>query len=502
MKNIITIDDLSREDINDLLEVAEKFENEEKKGNRYSKELENKLLGPFFAQESTRTKGSFIVAMKELGGSIYSFHANSSAIKKNESVLYTVQMFHAHHVDAINMRHPFDGSVQWAADVSKLPIINGGDGKNWHPTQSLLDLYTFKSLVGRLDNIKVGFSGDLKYGRTVHSLPFALSKYDNVELHLGSPEILMMPDHIINDIESRGVKIFIHENIVDLLNSTDIHYHTRPQFNLMKDDPKAPDEGTIKSELHNWKITGKIINQLKNTPFIMHPLPIDSTVSEIDIEVAFSPKQKYLKQAENGTFVRKAILVNLLQGKPYIPFDGDISHLERFYGQNIIDRSFDSSRTDNNLKPGDIKPISNGYVIDRLKPYSDQDIVDKLGLRYKDVMTSTKHTKSENGVTKSILFIHDHFLTDKEMKTIARTSPDATYNEIRDGKIIRKFVYPTCMNDNCISNYVNEDVPTRFELSKTDKVECHYCRTPHDYNITKLSEQDKIRNIKNLESRV
>jgi aspartate carbamoyltransferase regulatory subunit len=401
------------------------------------------------------------------------------------------------------MRHPYDGSVQWAADVSKLPVINGGDGKNWHPTQALLDLFTIKEIMGTLDNLKIGLSGDLKYGRTVHSLPLALSKYKNIELHIGSSDLLMMPNEILQEVKNKGVKVFTYNNIIDILKNCDVHYHTRPQFNLMKQDPNAPNEEVILNELEKWRITKKIIDQLNNIPFIMHPLPIDSIVSEIDLEIAFLPQQKFLIQAESGIFLRKAILTKMLKDKDYILFDGDISNLSKFYGKNIIEKTFKNFdlNSKSKLNPGEIKPIVNGYVIDRLEPYTDKKIIEKLNLPYKGIMTTSKITNSKNGELKSILFITDYELSDKEMKTIARISNNATFNQIKNGKIIKKFVYPTCNNNNCVSNYINEEVPIRFQLNSNNKVECRYCRTLNDLNISKLTEEDKLNFINNLEKR-
>jgi aspartate carbamoyltransferase catalytic subunit len=468
------------------------------------KPLKDKILGPFFAQDSTRTKGSFIMATKELGGSVYSFNASTSSLNKNESVFYTVEMFQAHHVDAIAMRHPKDGSVQWAADFAKVPIINAGDGKNQHPTQSLLDLFTIYSLNNNsLDNLKIGLAGDLKYGRTVHSLPIALSKFDNVELHIGAPHMLMMPGYMIKNLGDRGIKVVMHDNLEDVLRSSEIHYHTRPQFNLMKNDPNAPNEDEIMRQINQWRITLNMANSvgIENLPYILHPLPIDSKVSEIDFEITMLPKQKYLMQAESGVFMRKALLNEILSGTNYAVFDDNQTGIMQLYGQNHIQmpRSNDGKRKID-VNPGHVNPIRNGVVVDRIQYNRLNDVTKELDLSNKGInsISSNDAYSKDDNERKGLLFINEHYLNDKQMKMISLISPGATFNIIKDGRIVEKFAYAICENENCISNMPTEDVPNRFEQGYSGQAQCHYCGTPNDFLYKKLddnSKQDFIRHL-------
>ncbi len=302
----------------------------------------------------------------------------------------------------------------------------------------------------------------------------------------------MMPNYMIENLKNNGVKVVLHDNILDLLKNVDIHYHTRPQFNIMKDDPNAPSESEIKTAFHDWRITIGVVNKVgeSNLPYIMHPLPIDSKVSEIDIEVTFLPKQKYLYQAECGLFMRKALLKEILGGTNYIKFNGDMSFMSDLYDSNHIQRIIKNGEGPRETNPGDISPICYGMVIDHLDPGSIDKIKSDLGLDNQRINnTSRANADSPGNKPKGIVFVNDYYLTDKEMKQIAKISPNATFNVIRGGTIVEKFVYATCSNDNCISNQIFEEVPIIFE-NRGNTPSCHYCRKPSDTQYDRITPKE------------
>lgn len=304
MKNLNGIEDFSKEEIDDLIEISKDISNNMDK---YSKKCEGKILATLFFEPSTRTRLSFESAMCSLGGSVIGFSsAQNTSTSKGESLADTIQVV-SRYSDIIAMRHPNDGAAYVATQNSKVPVINAGDGGHNHPTQTLLDLLTISKEKGRLDNLTIGLCGDLKYGRTVHSLAVAFSRYQNIKFILISPKELRMPDYIKKDImEKNNMQYVETDNLEQSIDQLDVIYMTRIQqerFESKQEYERLKDVYILdKAKLKN----------AKKDLSILHPLP---RVNEIATDVDDDPRACYFEQAENGRYIRMAIILKLLREK-------------------------------------------------------------------------------------------------------------------------------------------------------------------------------------------
>jgi aspartate carbamoyltransferase catalytic subunit len=304
MRNLVNILDLSVEEIDELVKCADDImENPE----MYSDACRGKILGTLFFEPSTRTRLSFTSAMMGLGGSVLGFsQANSSSVSKGETVADTIRMVDAYS-DIIVMRHPREGAPIVAAEVAEVPIINAGDGGHFHPTQTLTDLLTIKKKKGRFDNLIVGICGDLKYGRTVHSLISALSRYEGVKFVLISPEELKLPDYVKDEYLFGGGCEFVEtDSLESAIPSLDILYMTRIQgerFESKEEYERLKDSYILNAE--------KLVSA-KEDLSIMHPLP---RVNEISVDVDDDPRADYFDQAKYGRYIRMALILMLLKTK-------------------------------------------------------------------------------------------------------------------------------------------------------------------------------------------
>ena len=304
LKNIISIKDFEREDIEYILEEASKLENIAK-SKEVSEELKGKILGLMFFEPSTRTRMSFETAMKRLGGDGIGFeNSRSSSVSKGESIADTAKMFEGY-CDALVIRHELEGVSKFISDIVDVPVINAGDGAGQHPTQTLLDLYTIKREIGQIDNLKIALIGDLKFGRTVHSLSNALGLFENIKIYLVSPPELRMPQEILHDLNKTNVRYEESDNIEDVIDDIDILYITRIQKERF---------GDIEEYL---KIKGAYVINKKilegKDLIVMHPLP---RIDEIDSDVDNTKYNKYFTQAANAVPVRMAILKTLIKNNP------------------------------------------------------------------------------------------------------------------------------------------------------------------------------------------
>ena len=304
LKNIISIKDLERSDIDYIIDEASKLE-DIAKSREISEELKGKILGLMFFEPSTRTKMSFETSMKRLSGECIGFeNTGSSSVSKGESIADTAKMFEGY-CDALVIRHEMEGVSKFISDVVDVPVINAGDGAGQHPTQTLLDLYTIKKEIGSIDNIKIALIGDLKYGRTVHSLANALTLYDNVELYFVSPDKLKMPQEILHDLDKAGMSYSETSNISDVIDKVNVLYVTRIQKERFAD---IDDYLEIKGAyiINKKMLEGKDL-------IVMHPLP---RIDEIDGDVDDTKYNKYFTQATNAVPVRMAILKTLIKNNP------------------------------------------------------------------------------------------------------------------------------------------------------------------------------------------
>lgn len=302
MRHLMRPLDLSIEELDKLLTLANDIE---KNPQKYSHACEGKKLATCFYEPSTRTRLSFEAAMLNLGGSVLGFSsADSSSAAKGESVSDTIRVISCY-ADICAMRHPKEGAPLVASQKSSIPVINAGDGGHQHPTQTLTDLLTIRSMMGRLDNLTIGLCGDLKFGRTVHSLIHALIRYSNIKFVLISPEELRIPDYIREDVlHKNNIPFYEVERLEDAMGSLDILYMTRVQkerfFN--EDDYVRMKDFYI--------LDKKKMALAKEDMIVMHPLP---RVNEISVEVDDDPRAAYFKQAQYGVYVRMALILTLLE---------------------------------------------------------------------------------------------------------------------------------------------------------------------------------------------
>ncbi|OIP00093.1 MAG: aspartate carbamoyltransferase [Bacteroidetes bacterium CG2_30_33_31] len=300
MKNrsLVSINDYSKEEMLHILELAKAFE-----ANPRQKILKDFVIASLFFEPSTRTRLSFESAINQLGGRVIGFSdSSSSSTSKGESLRDTIQTVSLYS-DLIVMRHPLEGSARFASEIAPVPIINAGDGANQHPTQCLLDMYSIMKTQGTLDNLDIAFVGDLKFGRTVHSLVIALSLFKNTNFHLVSPVELKLPSSIKKFIVDAGLKYHQYTDIQEVINKVDILYMTRIQRERFSD---AMEYERVKN---SYVLKADMLSNTKEKLKILHPLP---RVNEITEDVDSNKKAYYFQQAKNGVFVREALLASIL----------------------------------------------------------------------------------------------------------------------------------------------------------------------------------------------
>jgi aspartate carbamoyltransferase catalytic subunit len=491
-RDIISISDFSSDDILHLCRKAALLKDHEKKGrrNELNGSLDGKAMGYMFYEPSTRTSTSFKTAMRELGGQIDGFTGKEgTSIMKKESIAATVLMVCANHFDVIVMRHPNDGAVQWAADVANIPVINGGDGKNEHPTQALLDLFTLYSFNNqKLDNIKIGLGGDLVYGRTIRSLTLALSHFKNITVRWAAEDQLGLPEELAGLLESRGVRIIRDPSVEAVLKNVDFYYMTRPQLERMKDVTTAD----IQKIMKRYRIRSSTVRNFKG--ILLHPLPINSEIQEISSSVCSSHCQGFLKQAENGIFLRKALLYEILHKERYKAFTGNYPKILT-EGNNKIKRDIVHGIKS---KKRFVDNIGNGTCVDHIICGQEKPIADYLDLIHRGYSQAPTHVPIAN---KSFLKTNLPRLSERELKFIAIHSPGATINRIKNAKVTEKFVYALCENVNCITRVVTEDVPPKF-YAKDKKIRCRYCRRQYHLQTQKLTQKEKKRWVQSLPKRI
>ncbi len=303
LEHIVSIKELSVDDIEPILDLAEEML-PIARGKKKSNDLEGKILGTLFFEPSTRTRLSFEAAMKRLSGKCIGFaRAGTSSVKKGETLADTIRVA-AGYADIIVLRHPQEGSAQLAADFSDKPVINAGDGAGHHPTQTLLDLFTIRKEMGSISDKHIGLAGDLKYGRTVHSLTNALSKYES-EMTFIAPKALQLPEEIKTDLEEKGIEYHETENLQDVIDELDVLYMTRIQRE------RFPSDEDYQKVASTYNVNKDMLEKAKEDMKIMHPLP---RVDEIAPEVDYTEHARYFEQASNGVPVRMALLKLLLEG--------------------------------------------------------------------------------------------------------------------------------------------------------------------------------------------
>lgn len=301
MRHLMSPLDFSVEELDKLLDLANDIEAHPEK---YAHKCDGKKLATCFYEPSTRTRLSFEAAMLNLGGSVLGFHsADSSSASKGESVSDTIRVISCY-ADICAMRHPKEGAPLVASEKSRIPVINAGDGGHQHPTQTLADLLTIRSIKGRLNNITIGFCGDLKFGRTVHSLINALIRYDNVRIVLISPEELKVPDYVRYDVlRANNIELKEVEKLEDAMGELDVLYMTRVQKERFFNEE---DYVRLKDF---YILTKEKMELAKDDMIVLHPLP---RVNEISVDVDDDPRACYFRQAQYAVYVRMALILTLL----------------------------------------------------------------------------------------------------------------------------------------------------------------------------------------------
>ena len=302
MRHMLNPLDFSLEETDNLLELAADIE---KDRSRYAHVCDGKKLATLFYEPSTRTRLSFEAAMLNLGGSVLGFaSADSSSATKGESISDTIRVISCY-ADICAMRHPKEGAAYVASTKSSIPVINAGDGGHQHPTQTLTDLYTIRSLKGRLSNMTVGLCGDLKFGRTVHSLINALSRYEGIRFILISPPELKVPDYIKESVlDAKNIEYRETTSLDDAIADLDILYMTRVQKERFFNE-----EDYIRMK-DCYILDKEKMKLAKPDMYVLHPLP---RVNEISVEVDDDPRAAYFKQVQNGVYVRMALIMTLLE---------------------------------------------------------------------------------------------------------------------------------------------------------------------------------------------
>jgi aspartate carbamoyltransferase catalytic subunit len=297
-RDIVSVQDFSREEINYILEKSQAMEPLAIGG---SDMLKGKILATLFFEPSTRTRLSFEAAMLKLGGSTIGFaDAEIASVRKGENLADTIRTVE-NYANVIALRHPLEGAAKLAAEFSKVPILNGGTGAEEHPTQALMDLYTIKKEKGKIDGLKIALLGDLRYGRTVHSLAYALSLYD-IELYLISPESLRMRREVIRAVKNR-ISIFEDKSLEKIIPQIDVLYVTRIQ------KERFPDPAEYVKVKGIYRISLETLRNARKDLILLHPLP---RLDEIAPEVDNKPQARYFQQVWNGIVVRMALLALVL----------------------------------------------------------------------------------------------------------------------------------------------------------------------------------------------
>ncbi|RUT80013.1 aspartate carbamoyltransferase [Ancylomarina longa] len=296
-KSLVSIDDYTKEEILEVLDRAAKFEE-----NPNCNLLEGKVVASLFFEPSTRTRLSFETAISRMGGKIVGFtDSSSSSVTKGETLKDTTKMV-SNYCDLIVMRHPIEGSARYASEVSDVPVINAGDGANQHPTQTMLDLYSIYKTQGTLENLNIFMVGDLKYGRTVHSLLMAMSHF-NPTFHFIAPPELEIPRGYKILMDKNKISYHEHTDFDDIINQADILYMTRVQRERFADPLEYEKVKNV------YILKNDMLKNTKDNLRILHPLP---RVNEIAVDVDTNPKAYYFEQALNGVYARQAIIAKAL----------------------------------------------------------------------------------------------------------------------------------------------------------------------------------------------
>ncbi|MBI4153169.1 aspartate carbamoyltransferase [Candidatus Woesearchaeota archaeon] len=474
MCSLVSVKDISREEveyfINDALQ---------RKTSPPTPQCKWKVLASLFYENSTRTRESHERAARRLGMDVMGFSGTEgTSVKKGEPLADTLRMYEGYGADVIVLRHPLEGAARYAAEILNIPVINAGDGSNGHPTQALLDLMTIKEKHGSIDNLRIALVGDLRYGRTVHSLIAALILFSNVQLWLVAPDTLQMPSHLVAEFEkATGMKATQTQNLTDVLAKVDIIYMTRIQRERFP-------EG-LEGEYEYKKVSGIYCittEMLKNTSIgIMHPLPRYKGMLELSMDVDQLPNAWYIEQAKNGLYMREAILHKLLSATP-----------QGIQKPNSQKSMWNNLPITNGQKRGEhmVYRLDNGTLIDHIGAGKGKDVLKVLALPEDMQLIYAHNLRSSRYGKKDVLGFTDRELSETELDKVALVAPEATINIIKDEKVMKKgkIILPSvieslvlCPNPRCITAAQHQEhVPQKMIVESHDPLilRCYYCEVP------------------------
>lgn len=491
MHSVISIRDFERKTIDSLVKEAIAV----RRGAVIGHFGDKPILASLFFEQSTRTRESFWVAADSLGMRIIGFAGpEGTSLMKGESLIHTGMMYEGYGASLIVMRHKLGGAARCLSEALRIPVINGGDGPCSHPTQTLGDLMTIKESFGRIDGLTIAMVGDLKYGRTVHSLLQALESYD-VKVILVSPEDIAIPSWRIKDYErNSGRKIYCTENLSEALARADIAYITRIQRERF---PQGSDGDVAYKRVSGiYCITAELLRNANPRIKIMHPMPIDKDNPEILRDVDLSDNSLYFEQAENGVPMRNVILKKAIT-------DG-------FGDKDLVPEMPEEIWRKRELtyraKTGENKVwhLGDGTLIDHIEPGSGHELYNLLKLVNQDATVFVaSNVHSTRYGKKDVIGVHDLELTTEQLCLIGLVSERATINYLSNGEVVKKGTVclprdilnvVKCQNTGCVSRGEHhESVPSRFKVeSRTPlQLRCHYCETPIERKDIRLYTQQQ-----------
>ena len=451
-RSLVTIAEHSKEKILYMLEMAKQFEM-----NPNRRLLQGKVVATLFFEPSTRTRLSFETAANRLGARVIGFtDPKATSSSKGETLKDTIMMVSSY-ADIIVMRHYLEGAARYASEVAPVPIVNAGDGANQHPSQTMLDLYSIYKTQGTLENLNIFLVGDLKYGRTVHSLLMAMRHF-NPTFHFIAPDELKMPEEYKLYCKEHQIKYIEHTEFTEeIIADADILYMTRVQRERFTD---LMEYERVKNV---YILRNKMLENTRPNLRILHPLP---RVNEIAYDVDNNPKAYYFQQAQNGLYAREAILCDVLG----------------ITLEDVKNRYFIMSENKQALQ---VAALKNGTVIDHIPSEKLFTVVQLLGVeQMKCNITIGFNLDSKKLGKKGIIKIADKFFCDEEINRISVVAPYVKLNIIRDYEVVEKkevrmpdelHGIVKCANPKCITN--NEPMPTLFHVIDKDNciVKCHYC---------------------------
>ena len=474
MCSLVSIKDLSREEVEFFISDAI--------GRKNSTPLQHhkgKVLASLFYENSTRTRESHERAARRLGMDVIGFSGTEgTSVKKGEPLADTLRMYEGYGANVVVLRHPLEGAARYAAEILTVPVINAGDGSNAHPTQTLLDLMTIKEKRGSIDNLRIALVGDLKYGRTVHSLITALRLFKNIQLWLVAPDSLQMPQYLVEEFEhSTDTRVTKIADLTTALANVNVLYMTRIQRERF---PEGPDgEYEYKKVSGIYCITPELLKD--KSVGIMHPLPRYKRMLEISMDVDDLPNAWYIEQAKNGLYMREAILIKLLSsGSQPVP---------KSNGQKSL---WNSIPITNGQKRGEhmVYRLDNGTLIDHINAGKGKDVLKVLALPEDTQLIYAHNLRSSRYGKKDVLGFTNRELNEQELNKVGLVAPEATINVIKDQKVMKKgtVILPTvienlvvCPNPRCITSAQhNEHVHQKMIVESHDPLvlRCHYCELP------------------------